>query len=309
MKISEIKDGMSLKYEALTLTSKKQEPYTLVGMFMELPKRFKADDNKYYQSRGKFIGYIKGSGQLQELKVRFYNSDEEVAKELEISLQFGELPMNINRLSATRMPKVISDHLKNLHKQYQGEKKRQATIKSLEDQSNKANETINTLTKKIANDLKKEVKTDYKTIPESTFYDTARNMFSKYNNQNDFCDVFVKKGEKIALTIEFYLKGSYPDYLLNLPRKVDKIHEIDFNLSNKKVYKLLKVNDREKVNAINADLNKIKGLTYVLNYNEDRDVNYRDKVSAYYTLTINERVDHQHLEELVKKLAIIFQYK
>lgn len=309
MKISEIKDGMSLKYEAATLTSKKQEPYTLVGMFMELPKSYKAGGGKSYQKAGKFIGYIKGSGQLQELKVYFHNSDKAVAKELEISLMREELPMNIDRLSATRMPKVISDHLKNLHKQYQGEKKRQAEIKRLEDQSNQANETIYSLTKTIANDLKKEVKTDYKTIPESTFYDTARNMFSKYNNQPDFSAVFVKKGEKIALTIEFYLKGSYPDYLLNLPRKVDKPHEIDFDLSNKKVYKLLNVKDRETVNAINSNLSKIKGLKYVLNYNEDRDVDYRDKVSAYYTLTITERVDHQHLEELMKKLARIFQTK
>lgn len=102
------------------------------------------------------------------------------------------------------------------------------------------------------------------------------------------------------------MTGSYPEYLLNLPRQVDKPHLIDFDLSNKQVYKLLKVKDRETVNAINADLNKVKGLTYVLNYNEDRDVGYRDKVCPYYTLTITERVDRQHLEELVKKLARIF---
>lgn len=295
---------MSIKYEAIT--SKKQEPYTLVGMFMELPKSYKAGDGKNYQRSGKFIGYIKGSGQLQELKVYFYNSDKEVAKELEVSSMREELPMNINRLSATRMPKVISEHLKKLHKQYQGEKKRQAEIKRLEDQSNQANETIYSLTRTIANDLKKEVKTDYKTIPELTFYETAVNLFSKYKNRNDVVDAFVKNGEKLALTIQVCLPGSYPEYLLNLPRQVDKPHLIDFDLSNKQVYKLLKVKDRETVNAINADLNKVKGLTYVLNYNEDRDVGYRDKVCPYYTLTITERVDCQHLEELVKKLARIF---
>lgn len=306
MKISEIKDGMSLKYEALTLTSKKQEPYTLVGMFMELPKSYVADNGKTYQRIGKFIGYIKGSGQLQELKVSFYTSDEAVAKELDFRLNHGEIPMNINRLSATRMPKVISDHLKNLHKQYQGEKKRQAEIKRLEGQSNQANETINTLTKTIATELKTELKTDYKSIPELTFYETALKLFSKYKNRTDVVDVFVKRGDKLALTIQVCLKGSYPGYLLNLPRQLDMPHKIDFDLSNKQVYKLLKVKDRETINGINSDLNKVKGLTYVLNYNEDRDVGYNDKVCAYYTLTINERVDHQHLEELIKKLARIF---
>ena len=288
MKISEIKDGMSLKYDAITITGKKKETYTLVGMFMDLPKSFKYE-GKPYQSYGKFIGYIKGSGQLQELQVYFYNSDEEVTKELENRTSQVELPMNINRVSATRMPKVISDHLKKLHKQYQEEKKRQSEIRKLEAQSTKANDTIYSLTKTISADLKNEIKTDYKNLPDSTFYLTATKLFSKYKNRHDITDVYVKDENNPSLKIELCLTGRYPEYALYLLRKEDNPYEIDYEKSNKKLYGLLNVKDRETIKSINSDLSKIKGLSYYLGFNENGDTGYSSKIVAYYTLTIPNR--------------------
>ena len=218
MKISEVKDGVSLKYEAITITGKTKEPYTLIGMFMELPTNFIKEGREYHIS-GKFIGYIKGSGQLQELSVSFYNSDEDANKAFRDRFSQNDLPININRLSATRMPKVISDHLKKLHKQYQEESKLQENLRKLDKKSKIAKENINTLTRTIAEDLKREVKTDYKSLPDSTFYLNAAKLFSKYKHRNNITDFYLKDEMKPALTIEVCLPGYYPEHALYLIKK------------------------------------------------------------------------------------------
>lgn len=322
MKISEIKDGMSIKYEAIRLKNeinKKvvQESYTLIGMFMELPKVYQGGNGRTYQKEGKFIGYKKGSNQLQEVKVYFHESDEVVIKELDRTVMIGSLPMNINRLSATRMPKVISDHLKRLHKQYQEEIKYRDELQRLAERSKVMSEkskqvkgTITTLTQEIAKSLRTEVKAEVinrpKNPPDFQYYTRARQLLYNYSGSCNMLDLYVEDGDDFSLKVVIGLYGNYGSYFTGLPRKKDNPKAIDFVGSYKKLYKVLREKDKHTVDYINNGLSKIKDVQYEVRFNDSQNTNYTTQINAYYKIKFNEKLGREQQEELIKQIGRVF---
>lgn len=295
MKISEVKDGISLKYEGVTVTRQKQEPFTLVGMFMEIPKSYKAGDGNNYQNGGTFIGYIKGTNQLKTLTVYFYNSDKAVAKDLDYRVKKEEFPMNIERLSATRMPKVISDHLKRLHKQYQEENKRQEEIERLEQQSNKANETLEKLSTTLANSLKKELKLDLKRTPEYDLYTSAKKdlelrILARDNSKKRYevSDIYVNTDNELSLTVVLLMKNRYS--LISIYKIGANATERDYAFSYDGFYSSLTNNDRYAIDNINEALSEEKGLTYKIRYNSDPDISYNDNIVIDYNIKVSDLI-------------------
>lgn len=301
MNLSEIGTGTSLKYDYPAIG--KQEAYTLIGIFVELPNRYKKDNGNYSQKPGLFLGYIKGTSQFKKLKVYFYNSDKDATDSWENVISHDSISMNINRLSATRMPKKVSDYLKALHKQYQDENKRQEEIKRLEDQSSKATETINKLSANIVDSLEKETsyKPDYKNMPDLMFYATAKQHFKKTKHKYDSLDVYVSTRNKENLLIlelelpERYYKSDLKLYAESGP--------YDYARSYKMAVEQMTKRDKAILESLNTGLNKIKPLTYGIRLNLDPELDGIGHMIATYELKIH---DKSKLESILEQLGKIF---
>lgn len=301
MKLSEIGTGTSLKYEFPAVG--KQGAYTLVGMFVELPNRYRKSNGNYAQVSGLFIGYIKGTSQFKKLKVYFYTSDKDATDSWENVISHDSISMNINRLSATRMPKNVSDYLKALHKQYHDENKRQEEIKRLEDQSKKATETINKLSENIVDSLQKDssYKPDYKNMLDLTFYSTAKQQFKKTKHKYDSVDVYVdKRNNETLLILELELPERY--YKSDL-KVYDRSGPYDYARSYKMAVEQMTKRDNSILEALNNGLNKIKPLTYSIRLNLDPELDGIGHMVATYELKIH---DKSKLESIIEQLGKIF---
>lgn len=302
MNLSEIGIGTSLKYEYPAIG--KQDAYTLVGMLVELPNRYIKDNGNYAQKPGLFLGYIKGTNQFKKLKVYFYNSDKEATDSWENVISHDSISMNINRLSATKMPKKVSDYLKAMHKQYQDENKRQEEIKRLETQSSKAYDKISTLSKNIVESLKSDpdYKPDYKNMSDVTFYETAKNLFSKTNHEHviNYCYID-KRNNGLNLTIGLELKDQYNKSTFKEFVNLDANY--DYARSYKMVVEQLTDSDKVILDGINTPLLNLENVTFNIKLELDADLGSKGPILALYAIKIN---DKSQLESIIEQLGKIF---
>jgi hypothetical protein len=302
MNLSEIDIGTSLKYDYPAIG--KQGAYTLVGIFVELPNRYRKDNGNYSQKPGLFLGYIKGSSQFKKLKVYFYNSDKEATDSWENVISHDSISMNINRLSATKMPKKVSDYLKALHKQYQAENKRQEEIKRLEAQSSKAYDKISTLSKNIVESLQNdpEYKPDYKNMSDENFYLEAKQLFSKSKHKHVIKDVYVDKiTNVVSLNIELELKDRYnPDSFVEYENYGP---HYDYARSYKTTFEQLTSRDKLILDKINTPLLGIKDLKINIYLEFGDGIDDMGHIIALYKININ---DKSNLDSTIEQIGKIF---
>lgn len=314
MKRSEIVTGTSVKYEAVRLrnlnTNKVvQDEYTLVGMFMELPHKSKSQftSGVLKELPGTFVGYIKGSSQLKTLQVYLVNSDNEVVKLKEYYKNYEFLFMNINRLSATRMPKNVSDYLKKLHKKYQSNVKLKLEVDRLNAQTTKNNQEIVNLAKEITKDLEKTVEVDYSTIPNMELLEIVERELNKKNLNKDLEEIVaVEKDGDQSLTIMFDLESLYNPKEFELYEDGDGGVSAEKELTKEEIFKLL---DRKEIFAIKDymyELSRVAGITYTFDLETEISEDFTVYLQGYIKIKLTTR---ENLDETINKLASILTGK
>ena len=300
MKISELRDGMSLKYEYIDIKEKNKEAYTLIGTFMTLPKKVKDGIASYDQLPGIFVGYIKGSNQLKKVHVYLFKTDKEVLIFNSKGYKTDLLAMNVNRLSATRIPKVISDHLHKLHKQYQDDLKLQMEISRLQRESSKKNKTIESLSETLSNNLKAEILPDYKSLSDLEMYTSAAEILKKEKHRYKVTNISGHDSLYINLKLEMLNNPS----AMGLFREYDgSMHWHKDKLTPKQAFNMLDEIDKEHLNEIDSRLNKIRPLTYKTKIDASPRDDFFVDVSITYSINF---LDKEKFEEIVKTLATIF---
>ena len=300
MNISELRDGMSLKYESIAIKEKNKEAFTLIGTFMTLPKKVKEGTASFDQLPGIFVGYIKGSNQLKKVHVYLFKTDKEVLNFNSKGYKPELLAMNVNRLTSTRIPKVISDHLKKLHKQYQDDLKIQMEITRLQKESSKKNKTIDSLSETLDNNLKESLKPDYKALSDLEMYSSAAEILKKERHKYNVTSISGYESLYINLKLEMLYNpsamGLFNEYDGSISWHKDK-------LTPTQAFNMLDEIDKENLNEINSRLNKIRPLTYKTKI----DVSPRDDFYVEVSITYHINfLDKEKFEEIVKTLSIIF---
>jgi hypothetical protein len=306
MKISELRDGMSIKYEAEQRKDIKtqkiiQEAYTLVGMFMTLPAKAKDPSAINNQIPGTFIGYIKGSTQLKKLRVYLVPNDKAVSETQRGYFPEDILIVNISRLSATRMPKTVSDYLKQLHKKYQSEATIQAEISRLKQQSSQTNKEITDLSSNLSQSLVKDLKLDYKNLPSIELAKLAAEKLNTYKHRNEIrqisTDPYIQK-PFIIVSLSF-VELNDPQ-AMGLYRDFDGSISWNESLTQEDLFKIMNPSDKDTITIINRGLQSIKGIKYELDLVAEPSESFDVDVQGYYEIEI---VDKENFEKIVKQLA------
>lgn len=306
MKISELRDGMSIKYEAEQRKDIKtqkiiQEAYTLVGMFMTLPKKTNDPNALTKQIPGTFVGYIKGSTQLKKLRIYLAPNDK-TARDLQRDY-FPEdiLIVNINHISATRMPKTVSDYLKQLHKKYQSEESIQDEISLLKQKASQTNKDINDLSSTLSQSLVKDLKVDYKNLPSNELAILASERLNKYKHRHNIFEISTNPYSK-----EPFILVSFIFVELNNPQAMSLYRDYDGSvnwhesLTQEQIFNIMNPSDKETIKEIKKGLNSINGIQYELDLVASPDNDFDVDMQGYFGIEI---IDKENFEKIVKQLA------
>src|SRR5699024_1992210 len=109
-----------------------------------------------------FIGFVNGKNKAQKLDVYFTNTDKVVIEKHKNAYQLRKdtIYVNINHLSATRMPANISTPLKKICTQHAKYYEKQRRIRELEKEGNKELSAFNKIFNETNDKYKKEVEED-----------------------------------------------------------------------------------------------------------------------------------------------------
>lgn len=302
MKISELRDGMSLKYEALAIKEFNQDAYTLVGMFMTLPS--KVSVSLVDQVPGIFVGYIKGSSQLKTLRIYLTNNDKDAKPKSAFFKNDGILVVNINRISATRMPKTVSDYLKQLHKNYQKNIALKAEMDKLKNKTNETDKTIREISNTLSKTLIKDTKVEYKKLPDGELYNLAVEILNKYNHKHHIYEIASYRSttnQKLNITVAF--NKLYNPSGLGLFREYDGSVLQNETITNEQIYKLLVESDKKAIDFIKYRLDRIKGIEYKFEIDTQPHSDFSVSVFGYYTILIKDKAA---FEKIIESIGNIF---
>lgn len=314
MKRSEIVTGTSVKYEALRLTDPKtnkvmREGYTLIGMLMTLPMKGKASykGSPLQEVPGTFVGYIKGSSQLKTMHVFLVASDEEVIRLTNQYRNYEFLYININQLSATRMPKKVSDYLKKLHKKYQSEAKLKLELERLQAVKDQNQRDIVNLSEEIKKDLEKTIKVDYSSLPNMEVLELVERGINKHKLNKDLVEIVAvdNNGEQ-NLTIMLDFESLYNPKEFELYEDGDGGVSAESALTKEETFKLLASKERYTVNRYKEELSKVSGIQFIFDLETEISDDFTVYMLGYFKIKITNKA---HLDETISKLARIFTNK
>lgn len=155
MNFKEIKPFSSIKYEFKGSKKYNVPPLYLKGMFSTIINPNSGEPST-------FIGFVNGKNKAQQLHVYFTNTDKTVIEKHknDYNLRRNIVYVNINHLSATRLPANISGTLKKICMQYAKYYETQLQIKKLKEEENKELNKFNTIFDEVNNKYTKELKED-----------------------------------------------------------------------------------------------------------------------------------------------------
>lgn len=155
MNFKDIKPFSSIKYEFKGSKKYNVAPLYLKGMFSTIVNPNSGEPST-------FIGFVNGKNKAQQLHVYFTNTDKTVIEKHknDYNLRKNTIYLNINHLSATRLPANISSTLKKICMQYAKYYEKQLLIKKLKEEENQELNKFNTIFTEVNDKYTKELEED-----------------------------------------------------------------------------------------------------------------------------------------------------
>lgn len=316
MNFKDIKPLSSIKYEFKGSQKYNVSPLYLKGMFSTVINPKSGEPST-------FIGFVNGKNKAQQLDVYFTNTDKVVVEKHKniYNLRKNTIYVNINHLSATRLPANISSPLKKICIQHAKYYEKQQIIKKLEEEKNKELNKFDTIFSEVNTKYTKELEEDKSQYSHTDHIDKLIEFIS-YHTPMDWGSrgegSFYMRAE-IETRFDFRNLPSgfygYREYdgqaMIDAPdNPTDKI--IDFlkfkanrnGYTNKNYQKLYNV-----FNSLNSSIKKEKYKTFTVNFEATLETSYKNDETANIEYGLSFKIK-EYSDKTHKEMSdFIFKYK